>query len=92
MIDRMRLVDEIIYPGVNGIGGAEDRLSASSFLSGDHMSETVNTAIRTPSASRSATSAPLGDLLCELFGNVERDRDRPERLVGQTHISLHTDS
>ena len=44
------------------------------------------TASMTPSASRRAIVVARLDLLGELLGDVERDRHRPERAVGEAHL------
>ena len=60
---------------------------ASARRSGAQTSSTCRTASITPSGSRSASDCAGCELCGELLGDVERDRHRPERAVGEAHVA-----
>ena len=85
-VDRLALVHQVVDGRVRRCRWCRRRASASLSRSGSQMSSTLMTASITPSASRRATVVARLELLGEFLGDVERDRHRPERAVGEAHL------
>ena len=88
-IDRLRPVEQVVDARMAVVGGAEHRLPPRAPGRARRCPATVISAIRKPSGSRSPTVAPGCSVLGELPADVERDRDRPQRAVGEPHARAH---
>ena len=85
-VDRLALVHQVVDGRVRRCRSCRRLPWLRASRSGSQMSSTLITASITPSASRRATFVARLELLGELLGDVERDRHRPERAVGEPHL------
>ena len=85
-VPRIRLVDGVVGARMRGAGRAKYSFGFGRAIGLPHVFDVQHREHHAFGIAQRNLAGPGGELLGKLFGDVECDRHRPQRAVGQAHV------